>query len=158
QALIDALWKGQTYTPNGHQLPSYGPLYDPDRKGYDYDPEAAKPALAESSYKGQEISYRLIPNYYTYNVQVAQIIQEMWRAVGINARIDFVDSFKEVRADGVQVYAWSNTYRIPDPTGAINALYGPDTAIQTDNKFFTPPQEFNDLANAVASTTDVDQR
>ena len=36
----------------------------------------------------------------------------MWRAVGINARIDFVDSFKEVRKPGAQVFAWSNTYRV----------------------------------------------
>jgi peptide/nickel transport system substrate-binding protein len=158
KALIDALWKGQTFTPNGLQLPSFGPLYDAARKGYIFDPDAARQALAKSGYKGQEISYRLIPNYYTYNVEVAQIIQEMWRAVGINARIDFVDSFKEVRAKGAQVYAWSNTYRIPDPTGSIIPLYGPGTAIQTTYKNFIAPKEFNDLSDAVASTTDTAQR
>lgn len=158
KALIDAMWKGQTITPNGLQLPSFGPLYDPSRPGYAFDPEAARQALAKSGYKGQEISYRLIPNYYTYNVEVAQIIQEMWRAVGINARIDFVDSFKEVRAEGVQVYAWSNTYRIPDPTGTIIPLYGPGVAIQREYKHFIAPKEFNDLAVAVGSTTDVAQR
>lgn len=158
KALIDALWKGQTYTPNGLQLPSFGPLYDASRKGSVFDQEAARAALAKSGYNGQEISYRLIPNYYTYNVEVAQIIQEMWRAIGINARIDFVDSFKEVRADGMQVHAWSNTYRIPDPTGSLLPLYGPDAAMQDDYKYFIAPKEFNDLAVAVASTTDPAQR
>lgn len=156
--LIKALWKDQTYTPNGLQLPSFGELYDADRAGYTYDPEAAKALLAESSYDGQEISYRLIPNYYIYNVEVAQIIQEMWRAVGINVRIDFVESFKEVRAEGMQVHAWSNTYRIPDPTGSILPLYGPKTQIQDEYKHFIAPQEFNDLGTAVASTTDVAKR
>lgn len=158
KALIDALWKGQTYTPNGPQIPTFGPLYDESREGYDYDIEAAQAALEDSSYSGQEISYRLIPNYYTYNVEVAQIIQEMWRAIGINTRIDFVDSFKEVRADGAQVYAWSNTYRIPDPVGAFLPLYGPGTDIQDEHKFFVPPQEFNDLAAELSSSTDVEKR
>jgi peptide/nickel transport system substrate-binding protein len=158
KALIDALWKGQTFTPNGLQLPSFGELYDKERPGYAFDPEAARAALAKSGYKGEEISYRLIPNYYTYNVEVAQILQEMWRAVGIKTRIDFVDSFKEVRAKGVQAYAWSNTYRIPDPTGTIIPLYGPGVAIQSEYKHFTAPQEFNDLATALASTTDAARR
>jgi peptide/nickel transport system substrate-binding protein len=158
KALIDALWKGQTFTPNGLQLPSFEALYDKDRVGYKYDLDAAKAALAKSNYKGEVISYRLIPNYYTYNVEVAQIIQEMWRKIGVNIKIDFVDSFKDVRAKGVQIYAWSNTFRISDPTGSIIPLYGPSTDIQTDYKFFTPPQAFNDLANAVASTTDVAER
>src|SRR3546814_3465642 len=47
------------------------------RAGYAYDLEKAKLLLAESSYDGQTISYRLIPNYYIYNVEAAQIIQEM---------------------------------------------------------------------------------
>ena len=38
KALIDALWKSQTYTPNGYQLPSFGPLYDKNRNAYGYDP------------------------------------------------------------------------------------------------------------------------
>lgn len=158
EALITALWKGQTYTPNGPQLAAFGELYDKDREGYVFDPEAAKAELAKSGYDGQEISYRLIPNYYTYNVEVAQIIQEMWRGVGINARIDFVDSFKEVRADGSQVYAWSNTYRIPDASGAMIPLYGPQSAIQSRYGFFTPPEEFNKLADQLTTTIDTAQR
>lgn len=158
KALIDGLWKGQTITPNGLQLPSFGDLYDKDRVAYPSNIEEAKAALAKSNYKGEVISYRLIPNYYTYNVEAAQIIQEMWRAIGVNSRIDFVDSFKEVRASGVQVFAWSNTYRIPDPTGSIIPLYGPTTDIQTKYKFFTGPKEFNDLADALGNTTDVAQR
>ena len=158
KALIDALWKGQTYTPNGHQLPSFDDLYLIDRPGYAYDPELAKKMLAESSYKGQELVYRLIPNYYTYNVEAAQILQEMWRAIGINVRIDFVDSFKEVRKPGVQIYAWSNTYRIPDPTGALIANWGPLTATQRENKHFVAPPRFNELAEILFNASDLQQR
>jgi peptide/nickel transport system substrate-binding protein len=31
-ALIDALWAGKTFTPNGYQLPSFGALYDKSRR------------------------------------------------------------------------------------------------------------------------------
>ncbi|WP_082987957.1 ABC transporter substrate-binding protein [Bordetella bronchialis] len=158
KALIDALWKGRTYAPNGYQLPSFGALYDKERAGYRYDPEQAKKLLKQSRYKGQEISYRLIPNYYLYNVEAAQILQEMWRAVGINVRIDFVDSFKEVRKPGVQMYAWSNTYRIPDPTGSLLILWGPNSEVQKSQKIYTPNPEFNTLSQGLYTATDVARR
>ncbi len=158
KALIDALWKGQTFTPNGYQLPSFGPLYDKDRKGYGYDPELAKKLVKESGYKGQEISYRIIPNYYLYNVEAAQIIQEMWRAIGVNVRIDFVDSFKEVRKAGVQIFPWSNTYRIPDPTGSLLVLWGPDTDTQKSHNLYKANPEFNTLSKALYTETDQAKR
>jgi peptide/nickel transport system substrate-binding protein len=158
KALIDALWKGQTYAPNGHQLASFGPMYVKENKGYAYDPALAKKLLAESAYKGQEISYRLIPNYYLYNVEAAQVIQEMWRAVGINARIDFVESFKEVRKAGAQVFAWSNTYRVPDPSGAILSLWGPETDNQKAWKLYGASATFNELAKELNAETDEAKR
>jgi len=158
QALIDALWKGKTYAPNGYQLPSFGNLYDKNRVGYAYDPEQARKLLQQSRYKGQEISYRLIPNYYLYNVEAAQIMQEMWRAVGINVRIDFVDSFKDVRKPGVQMFAWSNTYRIPDPTGSLLILWGADSEAQKSQKLYTANPQFNTLAKTLYTATDPAQR
>lgn len=158
KALIDALWKGRTYAPNGYQLPSFGNLYDKSRVGYQYDPEQAKKLLKQSRYKGQEISYRLIPNYYLYNVEAAQIMQEMWRAVGINVRIDFVDSFKDVRKPGIQMYAWSNTYRIPDPTGSLLILWGANSEVQKSSKVYTPNPEFNTLSQTLYTAADPAQR
>ncbi|CAM3489589.1 Solute-binding protein family 5 domain-containing protein [Bordetella sputigena] len=158
KALIEALWKGRTYAPNGYQLPSFGKLYDKNRVGYQYDPEQAKKLLKQSRYKGQEISYRLIPNYYLYNVEAAQIMQEMWRAVGINVRIDFVDSFKDVRKPGIQMYAWSNTYRIPDPTGSLLILWGANSEVQKSSKVYTPNPEFNTLSQTLYTQADPAQR
>ncbi len=158
KALIDALWKGQTYVPHGHQLPSFGAMQVKENKGYPYDPVLAKKLLAESSYKGEEISYRIIPNYYLYNVEAAQVVQEMWRAVGINARIDFVESFKEVRQKGAQVFAWSNTYRVPDPTGAILALWGPATQNQQGWKLYGASKAFNDAAAELSAESDPAKR
>ncbi|GAB4361766.1 MAG: ABC transporter substrate-binding protein [Kiloniellaceae bacterium] len=157
-ALIDALWRGKTFTPNGHQLPIFGPMYVKDNPGYEYDPEKAKKLLSESSYKGETITYRLIPNYYIYNVEAAQIIQEMWRAIGVNVEIEYVESFKAVRDKGLQVYAWSNTYRVPDPSGSLLALWGPEAAVQTKYHFFEPPAEFNELSGEILKTADMTKR
>jgi peptide/nickel transport system substrate-binding protein len=158
--LIDTLWKGETYTPNGHQLASFGDTYLADRKGYEYDPEKARQLVKESGYDGSELSYRLIPGYYLNNVEAAQAIQEMWRQIGVNVKLDFVESFKKVRDKKVppHIYAWSNTYRLPDPTGGINATWGPEAAIQTKYKYFQPPEEFNDLARELFSETDPAER
>lgn len=156
--LIDSLWKGQTYTPKGHQLASFGEMYQADRKGYAYDPEKAKQLVKESGYDGSEITYRLIPGYYLNNVESAQAIQEMWRQVGINAKLEFVESFKKVRTKETMAYAWSNTYRLPDPTGAIMANWGPSSAVQTRYKYFQPPQEFNDRGVKLFGMSDMKER
>jgi peptide/nickel transport system substrate-binding protein len=158
KALIDSLWHGKTSTPKGHQLEAYGPMYDASRKGYVYDLDLAKKLVVESGYKGERISYRVIPNYYIYNVEAAQILQEMWRKIGVNVEIEFVDSFNEVRAKGVQAFAWSNTYRIPDPVGALLPLWGPESPTQKTYKFFNPGAEFNELADKLLGDTDMTTR
>ena len=158
KALIDALWNGKTYTPNGHQLPSYGPLYLKDRQGYVYDLARAKQLLAESSYKGQELSFRIVPNVYLYSVEAAQSMQESWRQLGINVRLDFVDSGKEQRKPGMQIITWSNTFRIPDPTGSLLVLWGPEADTQKGLKSYNANPEFNRLASVLYRSDDQAER
>lgn len=156
--LITALWRGETYTPNGHQLASFGPTYDKKRVGYRYDPEAARKLLKESGYDGSEISYRIIPGYYTNALEAAQIIQEMWKAIGFNMKLEPVENFKAVRAKGVAIYPWSNTYRFPDPTGALNILWGPKSAVQRKYKLWNAPDGFNKLVSSLLETADQEAR
>lgn len=157
-AIRKALWQDKTYTPNGHQLPSFGQMYNPKRPGYAYDPEKAKVLIKESGYDGSAISFRLIPNYYLNGVEAAQIVQEMWRQVGINARLDMVDNFEQVRGPGVEVFLWSNTYRLPDPTGGIDVLYGDRSAFQRKNKLWSAPKPFNDAMSIVRQSSDPAER
>jgi peptide/nickel transport system substrate-binding protein len=161
QVLIDTLWKGRSSLPVGHQHPSYGQWYITDRngKGYVYDPERAKQLLAESKYKGEEISYRVIPGYYLNNLETAQVLQEMWRAVGINVRLDYFNTINDIRkTPGLQLYNWQNTYRIPDPTGQIILQWGPGSVTQVRDKTFVPPEGFNELCDKIAGSLDVEQR
>ncbi len=156
--LREALWQGKNYTPNGHQLKSFGEMYNPQRKGYEYDPLRARALVKASGYDGRTLSLRLIPNYYLNGTEVAQILLEMWKAVGINVKLDLVDNFNQVRAKGVEMYLWSNTYRIPDPSGSIIVLYGPNSQIQRGHNLWKAPAEFNEATNVVLSSTDVKTR
>jgi peptide/nickel transport system substrate-binding protein len=158
QKLVSTLWHGETYTPNGHQLPSFGPTYDKNRVGYRYDPDAAKKLLKESGYKGEPVSYRIIPDYYTNGLEAAQIIQEMWKAVGFNMKLEPVENFKAVRDPGVAIYPWSNTFRYPDPAGAIYVLWGPTSAVQKKFKLWKAPDAFNDAMNTIVTSGDQEVR
>ena len=153
QKLIDALWNGETFTPNGHQLPAFGPTYSKERVGYRFDPEAAKKLLKESSYKGETVSYRIIPGYYTNSLEAAQIIQEMWKSIGFKIKLEPVENFKAIRAKGAAIYPWSNTFRYPDPAGAIYVLWGPkappcsgSTSFGRRRRASTPP--WNQMLNS----------
>ncbi len=158
QKLVSTLWHGKTYTPNGHQLASFGPTYDKNRVGYRYDPEAAKKLLKESGYSGEPVSYRIIPDYYTNGLEAAQIIQEMWKSIGFNAKLEPVENFKAVRAKGVEIYPWSNTYRYPDPAGAIFILWGPNSAVQKKYKLWKAPKAFNDALSTLNESGDQKER
>lgn len=151
--LRDSLWQGRNYTPNGHQLPSFGDMYDKDRKGYVFDPKRARELVKASGYDGRPISLRVIPNYYLNGTEVSQVLLEMWKAVGINVKLDLVDNFTQVRGKGVEMYLWSNTYRIPDPAGSIVILYGPSSQMQRGHNLWKGTPEFNEAADAVVGAT-----
>ncbi len=85
-------------------------------------------------------------------------MQEMWRAIGINVRIDFVESGKEIHKPGTQIYTWSNTYRIPDPTGSLLVLWGPDADTQITYKDFLAPAAFNQMGKTLYTATDPQER
>lgn len=157
-ALISALWGNKTYTPNGHQLREFGPMYDPKRKPPEYNPEKARKLLEEAGYKGEVLLYKTMPTYYVNALSAAQIIQQMWKKVGVNMKLEVVESFKQKRTPDVAVYPWSNTYRLPDPTGAISVLWGKGSSIQKKFKYWKAPKEFNDLEGVVWSSADMRER
>jgi peptide/nickel transport system substrate-binding protein len=53
---------------------------------------------------------------------------------------------------------FDNTYRLPDPAGAINILWGPKAAVQRRYKYWKAPKAFNDAANVVLTSGDMAER
>ncbi len=154
--LVEALWNGQAVVPKSHQFPEFGALYDDKRAGLAYNPEKARQLLKEAGYKGEEIHYATRANYYLNAVPAAQAIMEMWKAVGINGKLDIVENTDTITGDLKMVRNWSNSIRYPDPAGGLWNLWGPYNGPQ-QNKEWTPV-EFNKLGEELDQSSDLAKR
>jgi peptide/nickel transport system substrate-binding protein len=159
--LREALWENANYTPNGHQLPSYG-LYVEDFPDFAHDPERARALLAEAGYNGEEIVYRLPLNYYLLSLEAAQAMQQMWAAIGLNVKLEPVENFTQAEQAGVHILPWSNTHRFPDPLGSFVPQWGARSAIQNNRNFpersWKAPERFNELQGVLTVSMDRDER
>jgi peptide/nickel transport system substrate-binding protein len=156
QLLVDTLWDGAAVVPPGHNYPEYGDMFLRGRSAH-FDPAAAQRLLREAGYRGEEITYRTLPHYYTNALKAAQVIVEMWRAVGINARLQVVENFAQMRAAGQQVGNNSNSTRLPDPLGSLWISWGPGSAFQVSGAFRSTA-EFNAAGRALEGETDPEKR
>ncbi len=154
--LVDSLWLGKAVIPGGHNYPEFGRMYLEGRS-LAFDPEKAKALLKAAGYNGSPIVYRTMPNYYTNALDAAQIIVEMWKAVGVNAQLQVVENFPQMRGKGQQVGNNSNSTRLPDPLGALWISYGPPSYFQQSGEF-TEVATFNALGQALEKETDWDKR
>ncbi|WP_246617915.1 ABC transporter substrate-binding protein [Rhizobium populisoli] len=154
--LVQALWSGQAVVPKSHQFPEFGALYDEKRAGLVYNPEKAKQLLKEAGYKGEEIRYSTRANYYLNAMNAGQAIMEMWKAVGINGKLDIVESTDNIPSDKRMVRTWSNSIRYPDPAGGLWNLWGPYGGVQQNKDWV--PVEFNKLGEELDRTSDTAKR
>lgn len=126
KALVEALWQNRVLVPNGFQLPSFGEAYIEDFPGCAYDPDLARKLLAESGYQGETITYKLLNNYYPNQVAGAQVMVEMWRAVGLNVEIQMMENFGQIEHKPINaIYDNSTTAIFPDLLAHAWRLLGP---------------------------------
>lgn len=137
QLIVDALYAGHTAVPNGMQMEVFGDLYIDDFQGTAYDPEKARRLLEEAGYDGEPISYRYLQDYYTGEVNTAQILADMWRQVGINVQLELKENWGQIEDDakGRGIFNWSNSAEYPDPLGQIYRLYGPEGWFQRNRTY-----------------------
>lgn len=154
--LVDTLWLGKAVVPAGHNYPEYGRMFLEGRS-LPFDPGRAKALLKEAGYGGEPITYRTMPAYYTNALDAAQVIVEMWKAVGIDARLQVVESFNQMREKGQQVGNNSNSTRLPDPLGALWISWGPSSYFQR-SKEFANVEAFNAAGVALEKETDWEKR
>ena len=74
--LIKAVFNGMSTVPNGFQMKSFGDMYIADHKGAQFDPDKARMLLKEAGYKGEEISFRYLKDYYAGEVSTVQILEQ----------------------------------------------------------------------------------
>ena len=123
---VESLWDSRVPVPNGFQMPSFASGYIEDYPALAYDPDLARKLLHEAGYKGETITYRLLNNYYTNQVSGAQVMVEMWKAVGFKVRIEMMENFSQIQKKPVHaVYDSSSTAVFPDYLGQAWREFGP---------------------------------
>ncbi|MFI5011399.1 MAG: ABC transporter substrate-binding protein [Hyphomicrobiales bacterium] len=158
EAIVKALWDGRVGIPRSHQWPAFGDLYFPDWPKPAYDPEKARALVKEAGYQRQQIEYRTWNDYYTNEIATAQVLVEMWKAVGLNVNLSVKETTPQVYApEGRGIRNWSNSMVYPDPLGALWRLYGAGSVVQTGTKEWTN-QEFNELGHVLETSLDTPER
>ncbi|RVT90099.1 ABC transporter substrate-binding protein [Rhodovarius crocodyli] len=156
--IVQALWAGRTEVPKGLQLESFGQMHVGEHQTPRFDLNEAKRLVRESGYRGEPIPYRLLNNYYTGQVPTAQILQEMWRAAGINVQIEMRENWSQVNDRGTQrgIRDWSCTAVFPDPVATLVRAMGPNGELQRSGEWKN--EEFNRLVSVLETSTEAADR
>lgn len=156
--MVDSIWGGLANVPNGFQFPEYGTSYDPARIGLVFDPDKAKALLQAVGYKGERIVYRTLPGWYANAIPAAQMVQQFWRNVGINADVQIFESWQQLlQTPGLQVRNASNGFQMPDPVVPLTSDWGPAGSVQRQSGW-KAPEEYNALIPALYGTSDPAER
>jgi peptide/nickel transport system substrate-binding protein len=155
QLLVDTFWQGRVTVTRSMQLPSFGPLYNPNRPFPAHDPDAARAELKKSKYDGTAIPYRVIgSDYYPAEVATAQALIGMWQDVGINVQLVMKENFAQVfQPPSRGICNTSDTALYPDPVSEIWRRYGKDSTLQVQYKMWSD-DAFNALGPTLVSNLD----
>jgi peptide/nickel transport system substrate-binding protein len=157
--LIDTFWQGRLQLTRSMQLPSFGPLYNPNRPYPPYDLDKARAELKLSKYDGTPIPYRVIgSDYYPNEVATAQALVAMWKDVGLNVQIVLKENFAQVfQPPDRGINNTSDTALYPDPVSELWRRYGKDSTLQVQYKMWTD-DEFNSLGPTLVTNLDTAAR
>ena len=161
-ALVTALWGDATVAPAPFNFPDSPAFYDPSIKPLiSYDPEAAKEYLAKSSYNGEEVVVNVVRGAYPNFDLAVEFLAEQWRNLGINIKLNIVDSFPLALQHpfGLLNMSMSTTFD-GTPTRSIWGFWGPDSARATReaDRSWTPPTEFVALGEKYLAEPDLDKK
>ncbi|MCE1237351.1 MAG: ABC transporter substrate-binding protein [Hyphomicrobiales bacterium] len=158
QAIVDSLWAGRTVVPKGLQWPYYDDMFIADWDVPKFDPALAADLVKQAGYKGDPIPYRLLNNYYTNQVATAQILVEMWKAVGLNVEIESKENWTQImeRTPTRAVRDWSNSAPFNDPVSSIVNQHGPNGQQQQIGEWTN--DEANKMAEVMETSTDHETR
>ncbi|MFT7115649.1 MAG: peptide/nickel transport system substrate-binding protein [Rhodoferax sp.] len=158
EAIVKSLWANRTSVPAGLQWEYYASMFQKDWTVPKYDPQLAVKLIKEAGYKGQPIPYRVLNNYYTNQVQTAQVLVEMWRAVGLNIDLQMKENWQQIFDNNSPraVRDWSNSAPFNDPVSSIVNQHGPNGQQQQSGEWKNA--EFNTLSGLLETSTNMPNR
>ena len=157
ELIVEALFNGMTTVPLGMQQELFGEMYLKDWPAMEYNPDKARALVKEAKYNGEEITYRVLSNYYALELSTAQILLEMWKDVGLNVKLDVKENWSQIEADdGRGIHNASNTAVYPDPVAQLWRRYGPNGGMQSRGEWTNA--EFNSLGETLETSTDLNVR
>lgn len=156
QAIVDAMWGGETVVPAGLQFESFR-TSDMFVEGWtvpEFNPELARDLLRQANYKGDAIPYRLLNNYYTNQTPTAQIMVEMWNQVGLNVEIEMKENWAQIhdQTGNRGIYDWSASNTINDPITPLVVQFGPNGQATQMRNYHN--DEVNQLSVLMETSTD----
>ena len=156
QAIVDALWGGQTVVPPGLQFDIFKTtnMFIDGWAAPEYNPQLAQDLLKQAGYKGDAIPFRLLNNYYTNQTANGQIMVEMWKQVGLNVEIQMKENWAQIHdPEGVKgVRDWSASANINDPVTPMVTQFGPNGEMQQKKDWTNA--EMNELSVVLETSTD----
>lgn len=157
-AIVKSLWGNRTSVPAGLQWEYYGSMFQKDWTVPKYNPQLAAKLIKDAGYKGQPIPYRVLNNYYTNQVQTAQVLVEMWRAVGLNIDLQMKENWQQIldRSSPRAIRDWSNSAPFNDPVSSIVNQHGPNGQQQQEGEWTNA--EFNTLSGLLETSTNMPNR
>ncbi|MGL5116901.1 MAG: ABC transporter substrate-binding protein, partial [Beijerinckiaceae bacterium] len=156
--IVDQLWVGRTELGEGLQYPYFGDMFVKEHRLPAFDPALAKRLLQEAGYKGEPISYRVLNNYYTNQVATAQIMTDMWRAVGLNVQIEMKENWGQIQETGKgrALYDNSSSSFFNDPVSYVPVTFGPNGGLVRNGLWSN--EEANRHIKVLEESTDPAQR
>ncbi|MBI1621646.1 ABC transporter substrate-binding protein [Aquamicrobium zhengzhouense] len=159
-AIVEALWAGQTVVPRGLQFDSYAAsnMLIEDWTVPEYNPELARDLLKQANYKGDPIPYFLLNNYYTNQTATGQVLTEMWQQAGINIEIQMKENWSQIFAgEGERgLRDWSASNLVNDPVTPMVNQFGPNGQAQQNLEYSNA--ELNQMSVVLETSTDHETR
>lgn len=153
KAIVDTLWAGLVTIPNGHQLRSFGPLYDPDRAAAEYNPDKARELLKESGYDGTAIPYRIRVAAYGPELATAEVLVAMWEAVGFNIDMQIKENFGQMME-----YPGTGMRNGVDPVLVNDPLFGFWRSYNESEREVWENETFYEWGHKLETSLDVEDR
>lgn len=160
QQILDLTADGDGYPLGSSMYPAFGKYFMPELTDYyTQDVEKAKELLADAGYADGFDMTITVPSNYTPHVEVAQVLVEQLKAVGVNATIELVE-WSTWLENVYQGRNFQSTVIGLDATDAMTARAMLERFVSTaDTNFINFSNSDYDriFAEAIASTDDAEQ-